>query len=77
MTTLTIEINKDEDLSALKEFIVNMGLAYHLEENDKALTDDIKNMLDERYLDYKEGRVKSISAEESKERIKTLIDGNQ
>jgi predicted transcriptional regulator len=34
MTTLTIEIDKEKDLSALQEVLSTMGLKYHLEEDD-------------------------------------------
>ena len=34
MTTLTVEIDKEKDLSALQEVLSKMGLKYHLEEEE-------------------------------------------
>jgi predicted transcriptional regulator len=34
MTILTVEIDKEKDLSALQEVLSKMGLKYHLEEDD-------------------------------------------
>jgi predicted transcriptional regulator len=34
MTTLTVEIDRETDLSALQEVLSKMGLKYHLEEED-------------------------------------------
>ncbi|MEO8887576.1 MAG: hypothetical protein ABI367_16040 [Mucilaginibacter sp.] len=34
MTTITVEIDKEEDLSALQEVLGKMGLKYHVEEED-------------------------------------------
>lgn len=75
MTTITVEIDKDQDLSAIKEFIAKLGLTYNIVVDDESLsyTDDIKNMLDKRYSDYLEGNVTLIDSEESKNRIKNLI----
>jgi hypothetical protein len=75
MTTITVEINEDKDLSALKEVIAQLGLKYHVEENEGLVyTDEIKAMLDKRYADYKNG-IKMVSSEESKQEIEALLSG--
>jgi hypothetical protein len=74
MTTITVEIDKDNDISALKEFIGRLGLKYY--ENDTAsleYTDEIKTMLDRRHGDYQDGKVALVSAEESREKINELL----
>ena len=78
MTTLTVEIVKDKDLSALKEFIGQLGLTYLIEDNERLFyTDEFKNELDRRYAEYKEGK-EMISAEESQKRIQNLLStGNK
>ena len=74
MTTITVEIGKDKDLSALKEFIGRLGLNYHVDEREGLLyTEDVKNMLDKRYNDYLEGAVEMVSAEESQKKIQDLL----
>ena len=74
MTTLTVEINREKDLSALKEFIGQLGLKYEVEENKGLLyTDEVKNTLDSRYADYQGGNITLISAEESKNRAHALL----
>ena len=74
MTTFTVEIDKDKHLSALKEFVGNLGLNYQVEERDGLLyTDEVKNMLDKRYEDYREGKVELVSAEDSQKKIKDLL----
>ncbi len=44
--------------------------------SDLLFTETIKNDLDKRYADYKTGRVKMISAPESKRRIQKILRGN-
>lgn len=74
MTTFTVEIDKDKHLSALKEFVGNMGLNYQVEDRDGLLyTDEIKNMLDHRYQEYQEGKVELVSSDESQKKIKDLL----
>ena len=74
MTTLTVEIDKDKDLSAVKEFIGRLGLKYHEEDTEGLLyTDEIKNVLDERYDDYLKGKVDLVGATESQKRIQDLL----
>ena len=74
MTTLTVEIGKDKDLSALKEFADRLGLKYQVEEREGMLyTDEVKNMLDKRYHDYREGIVELIRAGESQKKIHDLL----
>ena len=64
MTTITVEIDKDHDISALEEFIGRLGLKYYVNDNASLeYTDEIKGMLDKRYTDYQDGTVELISAE--------------
>jgi hypothetical protein len=75
MTTLTIEIDKKEDLSNLTEYIDRLGLRYEVEEDEDAdfeYTDEVKRMLDERYEDCINGK-NMISAEESQRQIRELL----
>jgi hypothetical protein len=73
MTTITVEIDKDKDVSALKEFIGRLGLKYHVEDNEALLyTDEIKITLDKRYADYQSGK-EMVSAEESQQKIQALL----
>lgn len=74
MATITVEVNKDKDLSAVKEFIARLGLKYHVKDSEGLLyTDEIKSMLDNRYNDYLQGKVDLIDGEESRERIQGLL----
>ena len=51
MTTITVEIDKDKDLAALKNFIGGLGLKYEVEENEGLVySDEIKAQC--RYLHY-------------------------
>ena len=77
MTTLTVEINKDNDLFALTELIDQLGLNYHVDSDEQLIyTDDVKKELDKRYAEYQQGVVKMISAEESKAEIEALLAAN-
>jgi len=77
MTTITVEIDKDKDLSALKEFIGRLGLKYHVEDEEALLyTDEVKIMLDKRYADYQDGK-EMVRAEESQQRIQSLLAGKR
>jgi hypothetical protein len=71
MTTLTVEIDKDEDLSDLKEFINRLGLRYHVD--DSIYTEQVKAMLDERCDDYRYNKVEMVSSEDSQKRIEALL----
>jgi len=74
MTTFTVEIDKDKDLSALKEIAGKLGLKYQVDEREGLLyTDDLKNMLDKRYQEFKDGAVELINAKESQKRIQDLL----
>ena len=74
MTTFTVEIDKDKDLSALKEIAGKLGLKYQVDEREGLLyTDDLKNMLDKRYQECKDGAVELIDAKESQKRIQDLL----
>lgn len=73
MTTLTIEIDKKEDLSSLTEYIKRLGLRYEVDEDEELVyTDEVKKMLDERYDDCVND-INMISAEESKKEIRDLL----
>jgi hypothetical protein len=74
MTTITVEIDKDKDLSDLKQFIDRMGLKYEVEEDEGLLyTDELEKLLDIRYEEYKNGSVEMISAIESQKKIHALL----
>jgi hypothetical protein len=74
MTTLTVKIDKDKDLSALKELIGQLGLKYQVDEIKGLLyTTEVKNELDRRYAEYQEGNVEMVSANESKKKIQALL----
>jgi len=74
MTTITVEIDKDKDISALKEFIGQLGLSYQVDTDEGTLyTTEVKNMLDQRYNDYLAGNAETISAGDSQKRIKELL----
>ncbi len=76
MTTLTIEVDKDKDLTAIKEFIGRLGLKYQVDAGESLLyTDDLKRELDKRYTEYKEGRIELVDEAESKRRIQNIISG--
>jgi hypothetical protein len=76
MTTITVEIDRANDLSALEEFIGRLGLKYHVKEQGGLVyTDELKSMLDGRYADYLKGNVNLVDAEESKKRIQELLAG--
>lgn len=73
MTTITVEIDKKEDLSDLTAYIDRLGLKYEVEEGEELLyTHEVKKMLDERYDDYKNGGG-MISQAESQQRIRDLL----
>jgi hypothetical protein len=74
MTTITVEIEKDKDMSAVKEFIGRLGLRYQIN-TDKGLeyTNEIKSVLDTRSAGYLEGKVDLVGAEESQKRIQELL----
>ncbi len=74
MTTLTVEIDKAQDLSALKDFIGQLGLKYQVDQREGLLyTDEVKMELDKRYASYKNGAVEMVKAEESRAKIQTLL----
>ena len=59
---------------ALKEFAGRLGLKYQVEEREGILyTDEVKNMLDKRYQDYRDGIVEMVSAGESQKKIQGLL----
>jgi len=74
--TITIEIDKDKDTSALKEYLSQSGYKFEVDEDDDVeYTDEFKAMLDRRWDDYESGRVKMVSAEESQRQIAALLAG--
>ncbi len=74
MTTITVKIDKENDLSAMKELIDRLGLQYQVEDaGDGLYTNEFKNMIDQRYEDYLNGKAEIISEEESRERVKNLL----
>ena len=74
MTTITVEIEADKDLSALKEFINQLGLKYQVEEENALIfTEELKNLLDNRQQNYLAGNVSILSADESQNRVQNLL----
>lgn len=74
MTTITVEIDKDKDLSALKTYLLKSGFKFEIDEQeDFQYTDDLKMMVNERYEGYKNGKVALISPEESQNQIHKLL----
>lgn len=74
MTTITVEIDKDKDLSALKAYLLKSGFKFEIDEQeDFQYTDDLKMMVNERYEGYKNGKVALISPEESQNQIHKLL----
>jgi spore coat polysaccharide biosynthesis protein SpsF (cytidylyltransferase family) len=74
MTIVTVEIDKDKDLSALKNWLAQSGLKFEIDEQDDfKYTDDLKAEVDKRFDEYKTGKVKLISAAESQQQIKQLL----
>jgi hypothetical protein len=73
MTTITVEITKDKDLTAIKEFIAQLGLKFRVADTELLVyTDELKNMLDQRYADYQAGNINLISEEESRQKIQKI-----
>jgi len=74
MTTITVEIDKEKDILAVTEFIGNLGLKYHVNDDEGlTYTDELKELLDERYAGYTNGRVSLVSEKESQKRIQALL----
>jgi hypothetical protein len=74
MTTITVKIDKENDLSAMKELIDRLGLQYQVDDaGDGLYTNEFKKMLDQRYEDYLNGMAEIISEKESRERVKNLL----
>jgi len=73
MTTITVEVNEDKSLLAIKEFVTRLALKHHIKNEGLLYTDEIKSELDKRYSDYLAGIIGLISSEESRERIHALF----
>jgi hypothetical protein len=64
MTTITVKIDKENDLSAMKELIDRLGLQYQADDaGDGLYTNEFKNLLDQRYEDYLNGKAEIVSEE--------------
>ena len=74
MTTITIEIDKDQDVSELKNYLSKSGYSYEVNEGEVEYTPEFKTELDRRYGDYLSGKAPAISAEESQRRIRELLE---
>ncbi|PWG78189.1 DUF2683 family protein [Pararcticibacter amylolyticus] len=74
MATLTVNIDNERDLAALKDFLMRLGMKYHIT-GEADYSDEFKLTLDNRYEEYKEGKVTMISAGESQNRIQQLLTG--
>ncbi|QQL48932.1 hypothetical protein [Mucilaginibacter ginkgonis] len=77
MTTIIIDIDKQEDLAEVKEFLAAKGLFYEENENsyeDFVYTDQMKKELDEDEEALQRGEIVPISAEESERRISEILN---
>jgi hypothetical protein len=66
MATITIEIDKGQDVSALKDYLSQSGYRYEFDEEEVEYTPEFKAELDRRYEEYVSGKVPAITAEESR-----------
>jgi putative addiction module component (TIGR02574 family) len=63
-----LEVADDKKVKALY-----VMMQEEIEESAVEYTDDLKKELDKRYADFKKGKVKMITADESKKRIRNLL----
>ena len=81
MTTFTVDTDKAEDLDLVKKFLSEKGINFKFDEDEQGnfkFTDiELKQMLDERYRDYVEGKVEMVTAEESKRQIQELLNSKR
>ncbi|KAA8474927.1 hypothetical protein BDE36_0221 [Arcticibacter tournemirensis] len=74
MATLTVNIDNEKHLPVLKEFLVGLGLKFHIEaDSESSYSDELKEKLDKRYQDYIDGSVSMISADDSRKRIQQIL----
>ncbi|WP_428328907.1 hypothetical protein [Mucilaginibacter sp.] len=74
MTTITVEIDKDNDLLALKQLMGKLGLKYQINENNDLLYgSDVKALLDKRYTDFKSGEINMVNQQESQHKIQQIL----
>lgn len=76
MATLTVNIENEKDLPVLKEFLMGLGLKFHIEtDSESSYSDELKEELDKRYGDYIDGKVSMINADDSRKRIQQILAG--
>ena len=63
-----LEVANDRKIKAIYAIMEN-----EIEQSVLEYTDEVKNELDKRYAEYKSGKSKTISSEESTKRIKNII----
>jgi putative addiction module component (TIGR02574 family) len=67
-----LEVANDKKVKAIYAIMEN-----EIEESSVEYTDDFKAELDRRYADYKSGRSKIVTAQESKRRIQRIVKSAQ
>lgn len=67
-----LEIADDKKIKAIYTMMEN-----EIEENELVYTTELKDELDKRYDDYKSGKAKMITAEESKKRIQKILNAKR
>lgn len=74
MATLTVEIDRTNDLSAVKDFIERLGLSYQVKETDiMQYSEGLQSIMDKPYTSFEAGPESKISKEESKRRIQEML----
>jgi putative addiction module component (TIGR02574 family) len=67
-----LEVATDKKVKAIYTII-----AKEVEDNTVEYTNELKGELDKRYADYKNGKSKTVTAEESKKRIQKILKANR
>ena len=65
-----LEVAEDKKVKAIYTMMEN-----EIEESLIEYTDELNKELDSRYTDFKNGKVKMVTAEESKKRIQKILKG--
>jgi len=74
MTTITVEINKEQDLPALEAVLSKMGLKFHIEEDDDEwgnLPESVIESIKAGLADIEAGR--TVSHEEAMARMSKVL----
>lgn len=67
-----LEVAKDKKVKA-----IYIMMEEEIKESAVGYTDEFKAELDKRHADYKSGKAKMITAEESKKRIQKILKGSR